>query len=896
MRGLRQFPSESLAPALLAAGIRRARQAAPVRVICRVLGVLLPTAVFSAVAQGQDYTLTVTGAGTGNGTVTAPVAASQPAINCTITAGTTAGSCRGTYPFATRVTLTAQSTGTSTFAGWSGVCTVTAADCVVRNETGAVSATATFAVPAPTCTLIIGTATGGSAAVTSGSLTGACGRSVTLTATPAAGYRFGSWTGGETTNPLTLVVSAPTSTVTPSFVQQCTLTLTATPSTGGTATLTAGTAAGDCGRSVTALAAPSAAFVFTSWSDGITTASRAVIVSTVSQSLTATFTATPAQCTIVIGTATGGTAALTTGAATGTCGRSVSVTATPASGYRFGAWTDGSTANPLTIVVNTPTSTVTPSFVQQCTLSLAATPATGGAATLTAGALTGDCGRAANALATPSADFTFTSWSDGITAASRAVTVNTVNQSLTATFTATPPPQCTIVLGAVTGGVAVLTSGTAVGVCGRSVSVTATPASGYRFGSWTGGSTANPLTLVVSTTTVTIAPSFIQQCTLTLAVTPANGGTATLTAGATAGDCNRSVTASASPNADFTFTRWSDGITTAARAVIVASVNQVLTATFAANAPPASCTIAVGTATGGTAALTSGGATGLCGRNVTVTATSDVGYRFDGWSDGATATPYTFALTTQSLTIAPRFVQQCTLVLAVSPADGGTTRITPEAVSGDCGRNVVADATPNANFVLVNWSDGSTASSRAFTISQPRQTLTATFARVLSVRVVVSGTLGSVIQLRSGRTACATTDGETEHVCPLNLTGPDSLVAVPTATSGFTGWSGACSGRTACAVTGTETDEVRAVFIVVPAIAADDAAKDLLTGSGLTADQRVLLDKAGNGDGTFNLGDLIAHLERTNQILSPSITAQLLSAPVRARASSPRTAKSPTSR
>ena len=850
--------------------------------------ILLSSALAASIARAQDYTLTVSGAGSGTGTVTAPTAASQPAINCTIAAGVASGTCSGTYPRNTRVTLTAVASGTSTFAGWSGICTVTAADCSVRNESGAITATATFAAPPPQCTLTLGAATGGSAAVTTGTLAGACGRSVTITATPATGYRFASWTGGSTSNPLTLVVNATAQSVAPSFVQQCTLTLAASPTNGGTATLTAGSLTGDCGRSATATATPGAGFSFTNWSDGITAASRAVVVSTVSQTLTATFTAVPpAQCSLVLGAATGGSATITSGTADGACGRSVTVTATAATGYRFGLWTGGSTSNPLTLVVNATAQSLAPSFVQQCTLTLASTPANGGSATLTSGTVAGDCGRSATASAAPSTGFTFTSWSDGIATASRAVTVNAVSQTLTATFAAIPPPQCSLVLGAATGGSAALTGGSADGACGRSVTVTATAATGYRFGSWTGGSTANPLTVVVSATTQTVTPSFVQQCTLTLAVTPTTGGTASLTSGAAAGDCNRSVNAVATPSANFTFTRWSDGITTASRAITVSAVAQVLTATFTADAPPPSCTITIGTATGGSAALTTGTATGTCGRSITLSATTESGYRFDGWSDGAAASPYTFALTTASLAITPKFVQQCALTLAVSPADAGIVRITPNTLAGDCGRSVVADAAPNANYVFVNWSDGSAASSRALTVSQPLQSLTATFARVLSVRVVVSGTSGRVVQLRAGRTACETVDGGTENICPLNLTGPDTLLAMGSARSGFTGWSGACSGRATCPVTGTERDEVRANFIDVPEITADSAAKDLLTGRTLTAAQRDVLDKAGNGDGTYNLGDLLAHLERTNQQVSPSIATQLRAATAAGRATVP---------
>jgi len=52
---------------------------------------------------------------------------------------------------------------------------------------------------------------------------------------------------------------------------------------------------------------------------------------------------------------------------------------------------------------------------------------------------------------------------------------------------------------------------------------------------------------------------------------------------------------------------------------------------------------------------------------------------------------------------------------------------------------------------------------------------------------------------------------------------------------------------------------------------------DALLGSGpkLSADQETQLDKFGNNDGTFNLGDLIALLDRTNESVSPAALARI---------------------
>ncbi len=82
------------------------------------------TATFGA-GQGQDHLLTVQGSGTGSGTVTSQQGLS-PAIDCEITAGQAAGSgCAASYSPGTVVTLTADASGNSSFAGWTGPCSGT---------------------------------------------------------------------------------------------------------------------------------------------------------------------------------------------------------------------------------------------------------------------------------------------------------------------------------------------------------------------------------------------------------------------------------------------------------------------------------------------------------------------------------------------------------------------------------------------------------------------------------------------------------------------------------------------------------------------------------------------------------------------------------------------------
>ncbi len=99
-----------------------------------------------------NYTLSVMGGGTGQGTVTGT------GINCTISAGSTSGTCGANYASGTGVSLTAAPIGVSTFGGWGGDCAGfgTALICSLTTN-GANSVTATFsaAISPPTAAVTL---------------------------------------------------------------------------------------------------------------------------------------------------------------------------------------------------------------------------------------------------------------------------------------------------------------------------------------------------------------------------------------------------------------------------------------------------------------------------------------------------------------------------------------------------------------------------------------------------------------------------------------------------------------------------------------------------------------------------------------------------------------------
>ncbi|UJS25777.1 InlB B-repeat-containing protein [Thiothrix winogradskyi] len=157
------------------------------------------TATFKAI-----FPLTVSKTGTGTGRVTATN------INCDTSA---APDCTETYLKDTRITLTATATAGSRFTGWSGACTGTTCS-VTMNEAKNVTANFDF------ITFNLTVAKVGNGSVTSNPAGIDCGAdcteafrsmtpatAITLTATPDAGYKFMSWTGGCSGTATTCTVS-----------------------------------------------------------------------------------------------------------------------------------------------------------------------------------------------------------------------------------------------------------------------------------------------------------------------------------------------------------------------------------------------------------------------------------------------------------------------------------------------------------------------------------------------------------------------------------------------------------------------------------------------------------------------------------------------------------------
>jgi uncharacterized repeat protein (TIGR01451 family)/uncharacterized repeat protein (TIGR02543 family) len=385
-------------------------------------------------------------------------------------------------------TLTLGVTGTS-----AGVVTNTASvsalneyDVIPANNT----ASATVAVK-NTLTIVAGA--GGTTNPVPGTYLYDEGASVSISATAAAGYRFGSWSGDATgsTNPVSVTMNG-NKTVTANFIRQYTLIIAA--GSGGTTSPVPGTYTYDEGTSVSIQATAATGYRFLGWSgDASGTANPTAITMNGDKTVTANFMR---QYTLTIAAGAGGTTSPVPGTYIYDEGISVSVQATASAGSRFGNWTGDASgsANPITVTMNG-NKTVTANFIRQFTLTIIA--GANGTTSPVPGIYTYDEGTSVSVQATASAGYRFGSWSGDATGSTNPITI-TMNGNKTVTANFVRRYTLTITAGA--NGTTSPVPGIYTYDEGTSVSVQAVPAAAYQLDTWTGDASgsANLVTVVMN--------------------------------------------------------------------------------------------------------------------------------------------------------------------------------------------------------------------------------------------------------------------------------------------------------------------------------------------------------------------------------------------------------------
>ena len=353
--------------------------------------------------------------------------------------------------------------------------------------------------------------------VAGGTVTGggdfAQGSTVTVNAVPAAGYAFSNWT--ETDNGPVVSTSASyqfvmagnrvlianfTAVPAGSFA----VNLSANPIAGGTTT---GAGSYNAGSTVVATASPNTGYTFVDWTENgtrVSTSSSIQFTLTSNRTFVANFSAIPAsQFAVVLSSnpVAGGT---TSGSGAFAGGSSVPVTAAPNTGYTFTGWTNQGSTTPIlstspsyTFVLSANRSLVANFAINTYTLTV---NATNGTVAKAPDQTTYNHGSTVTLTATPATGYVFSSWTgDAIGTANPLTVTMNGNKNITANFTAIPSNTFTLTTNAVNGSVT-KTPDQATYASGSSVIITAVPAAGYLFSSWSGDAigSVNPLTVVMN--------------------------------------------------------------------------------------------------------------------------------------------------------------------------------------------------------------------------------------------------------------------------------------------------------------------------------------------------------------------------------------------------------------
>ena len=284
----------------------------------------------------------------------------------------------------------------------------------------------------------------------------------------------------------------------------------------------------------------------------------------------------------------------------------VTLTASAANGFAFSNWSGAisSVTNPLTITMDSVKS-VTANFISSViptyTLTLSTNPSGGG--TIEAAPAPNGAGGTylegtiVTLTATPAFNFAFTNFSGDVSSANSSVTVTmngnkavTANfvESIVRTFVLTvmtnPPGAGTVAFSPPPN------SPNGRYVEGTVVTLTATAIGTNAFTNWVGAvnSTSNRITITVDSdksVTANFVPIIPPAYTLTVNISPTNGGTVLVTPSANSNgtySANTTVALSAQPAAGFRFDRWTGAVASSnALVLLVMNGNKGVTAMFA---------------------------------------------------------------------------------------------------------------------------------------------------------------------------------------------------------------------------------------------------------------------------------------------------------------------------
>ncbi|ALO36436.1 hypothetical protein CMT41_18070 [Colwellia sp. MT41] len=421
------------------------------------------------------------------------------------------------------------------------------------------------------------------------------------------------------------------------------------------------------------IATPKAGVVFVEWGGDCTGSTACQVTMSSAHSVTASFAAAPSTFALSLQITSGGSITLADklGECFADCQLSfankelLTLTATPETGYTFTGWSGDCTGDTTCQVTMTAAHSITTTFTEIPLYSLTTSISIGGSISLKDGSLTcaaeTDCSfnivenEAVVIKPLPAAGFIFTGWNGDCTGSSSCELTMSAKHSLTANFIKISTGEL-LSLTISAGGSIVLADnlGECFADCQLSfankelLTLTATPETGYTFTGWSGDCTGDTTCQVTMTAAHSITTTFTEIPLYSLTTSISIGGSISLKDGsltcAAETDCSfnilesETLTATATPEAGYTFTGWSGDCTGDTTCQVTMSAARSITATFIEI--PTETTLKVIVDTGGSITLSDNLSDCEIGCEltftlqelITLTATAEAGYVFYGWS------------------------------------------------------------------------------------------------------------------------------------------------------------------------------------------------------------------------------------------------------------------------
>ncbi|MCR4664492.1 MAG: M6 family metalloprotease domain-containing protein [Paludibacteraceae bacterium] len=597
------------------------------------------------------------------------------------------------------------------------------------------------------------------------------GTMVALTPVPSTGYQFAGWTGTDADKVKlengvhTLIIGRQDYTLEALWEKRTfSVSISSSPIVSGNVTVAVDGNALKEGEQIpyqtkaSVTANPIQGWTFTRWSDNVTTNPREIEI-TEDLNLTAYFSrrnytlvtaVSPEGKAQIEATANGGIAADMNAIPYET---NMLLSVIPVQGWQFDKWNDGGADNPRTYTVKSDAALTAEVIRRMFTVSSAATPAGNGTVKMTAESKTIDNGTTLpyeteiKFEAIPAKSYRFDGWSDGVTSNPRTV-ILTDNLTLTAMFTyVVPIPENhTVTIAPSSYGQVTLRSvgkedrsNTGTYQEGTTVVLIPQPITGYELAGWSGKDASyvknndGVYSISIGKQDYTLEAVWKKQSFIVnIANTPDKKGGITLRVdgqtveNGTSVEYDKTVTLQANPEQGWTFSHWSDNLTTNPRDIQVKD-NINLTAHFVRQNyslsvtvdPEGKADVAIAAQEGGTydhKAIP-------YETTMTLTVTPIEGWQFVQWNDNNKMNPRAFNITGDISLTAQLTRMTYVVTSSVTPANKGKVRITVDGNDTPDGSmlpyesQAVFEAVPDYGWRFAGWSDGETANPRTTTVT-----------------------------------------------------------------------------------------------------------------------------------------------------------------------------------